>query len=93
MKKSNVSLTGKVIVKKKEIANTSIMMKLALILLKLVYASNSSEGKDILVDVYMIREGFVFVDNPAHYMLVVLLCAAHLKYLELPEGRRQTQPS
>ena len=81
MKKSNVSLTGKVIVKKKEIANTSIMMKLALILLKLVYASNSSEGKDILVDVYMIREGFVFVDNPAHYMLVVLLCAAQLKYL------------
>ena len=29
----------------------------------------------------------------AHYMLVVLLCAAQLKYLELPEWRRHTQPA
>ena len=60
-----MSLTGKVIVKKKEIANNSILMKLALILLKMECVLNSSVGKDILVDVDMIREAVVFAENLA----------------------------
>ena len=53
------------IVKKKKLASTSILMKLALFLLILVCVSNSSVGRDIFVNVDMIREAFVSVENLA----------------------------